>query len=95
MIPDGVEIVDTYGFHNKSNLNQITISSTVKELNQCFQFCTALTSITIPSNVEKISYGCFNNCKNLAQINVDNTQNSITGAPWGCPYGMRAVNWLK
>ena len=95
VIPDGVEIVDTYGFHNKSNLNQITISSTVIELNQCFQYCTALTSITIPSNVEKISSSCFNNCKNLAQINVDNTQNSIIGAPWGCPYGMRAVNWLK
>ena len=93
-IPEGVEKIGACAFHNKA-INNVTISSTVIELNQCFQYCSALTSITIPSNVEKISSACFYDCKNLAQINVDNTKNSITGAPWGCPYGMRAVSWLK
>ena len=59
-----------------------------------FNNCTNLTIITIPNSVERIDINCFESCNSLIQINIDNTKDSIQGAPWGSPYGMRVINWL-
>ena len=34
----------------------------------CFQGCSGLTSITIPSSVTSLGYGCFVDCKNLKTV---------------------------
>ena len=94
-IPNGVEKIGNRAFHNKNMIKNITIPGSVKEIGNSFNYCSGLTSITIPNSVEKINIGCFEFCTNLAQINIDNTENSISGAPWGSPYGMRVVNWLR
>ena len=94
-IPEGIEKIGSSAFHNKTMIKNITIPNTVKEIGASFNYCTSLTSITIPNSVEKINVTCFIFSDNLAQINIDNTKNSITGAPWGLPYGMRAINWLR
>ena len=94
MIPEGVEKIRDYTFHDK-DLKSITIPNSVKEIGLSFNYCDALTSITIPNSVEKIHTNCFNYCNYLTQINIDNTKNSISGAPWGSPYGMRVINWLR
>ena len=94
-IPNGVEKIGNFAFHNKNMIKNITIPGSVKEIGNSFNYCSGLTSITIPNSVESISSSCFNFCSNLAQINIDNTKDSIAGAPWKSPYGMRAVNWLR
>ena len=94
-IPEGIEKIGGMAFHNKYMIKNITIPNTVKEIVDSFNYCTALTSITIPNSVEKISSMCFSSCNNLTQINIDKEKGSITGAPWGSPYGMRVVNWLR
>ena len=94
-IPEGIEKIGAQAFYDKNMVKNITIPNTVKEISSSFYYCSGLTSITIPNSVEKINGNCFLYCNNLAQINVDNTKNSISGAPWGCPYGMRVVNWLR
>ena len=94
-IPEGIKKIGSRAFYNKTMIKNITIPNTVKEIGQSFSHCSGLTSITIPNSVEKINGICFIFSDNLAQINIDNTKNSITGAPWGLPYGMRAINWLR
>ena len=95
VIPDGIERISIYAFHVKTNLQNIVIPSTVKEIATSFNYCNGLTSITIPNSVENINTSCFAFCNNLTQINIDNKKDSISGAPWGSPYGMRVVNWLR
>ena len=95
VIPDGIERISIYAFHFKKNLQNIVIPNTVKEIAISFNYCNGLTSITIPNSVENINTSCFAFCNNLTQINIDNKKDSISGAPWGSPYGMRVVNWLR
>ena len=94
-IPNGVEIIGDYTFYGKNEIKEIIIPESVKDIGQSFNYCGGLTNITIPNSVEKIHTNCFNNCNYLIQINIDNTKNSISGAPWGSPYGMRVINWLR
>ena len=74
----------------------IILSNGIKQLGgRLFVGCKKIYSIKIPSSVEIISSTCFQEVDNLTQINIDNKKDSISGAPWGSPYGMRVVNWLK
>ena len=93
-IPEQIEIIGNYAFHSK-DLKNIIISKNVKKIGQSFNHCKNLKNILIPNNIETIGNNCFQYCDNLTQINVDNKKDSISGAPWGSPYGMRVVNWLK
>ena len=95
VIPEGVEKISNKAFYNKNMIKNITIPDSVKEIGNSFNYCYALTSITIPNSVETINSFCFNFCNNLTSINIDKEEGSIKGAPWSCPYGMRVVNWLK
>ena len=94
-IPEGVKEIGDYAFHNRVNLKNILIPDTVKKIGLAFNYCNGLTIINIPNSIKEINKLCFNYADNLVSINVDNTKDSITGAPWGSPYGMRVVNWLR
>lgn len=54
-----------------------------------FAYCTALSSITIPSGITEIGAGCFSGCSNLQVINSDATTaptvtaNTFRGIPTG------------
>ena len=95
VIPDGVEKIKDYSFHGQRLLKELYIPDTVKEIGHSFNYCSGLIKITIPNSVEKIGSSCFDGCNNLTQINIDNKKDSISGAPWRSPYGMRVVNWLR
>ena len=92
-VSEGVEKIDDRALHAQWSVSKIKLPSSIKELGNCFNYCTSLTSIDIPSNVESIGWGCFNECSNLSTINIDKKENSITGAPWKAPKGMKVVNW--
>ena len=53
-IPNGVEKIGNRAFHNKNMIKNITIPGSVKEIGNSFNYCSGLTSITIPNSVEKI-----------------------------------------
>lgn len=91
-IPYGVEELGDYVFHNKA-FREIKIPSTLKTIRSSFNYCKNLTKIVIPSSVEEISTSCFSFCENLNQIIIQKPKDSIPGAPWGCPMGMRSVIW--
>lgn len=51
--------------------------------------------MTIQSNIENIATNAFTRCNSLKEIIIDKKEGEISGAPWGCPYGLRAVFWNK
>ena len=52
---------------------------------QAFYYCTALTAITIPANVQKIGDHAFSQCKNITSVEIPGTVTRIgSNAFYGC-----------
>ena len=43
----------------------------------CFQSCSGLTSITIPSSVTSLGFGCFRGCSSLTSITIPSSVTSL------------------
>lgn len=93
-IPDTVETIYQYAFYMNTNIQEIEIPEGVKSIGyKAFYQCTNLIKITIPSTVTSIDTKAFELCSNLQKIQINKASGSITGSPWSCPYGARAVIW--
>ena len=88
-----VKEIGDRAFHNQTQMTKINFTNTIKNVGNSFNYCYSLTSIDIPNNIENIGVGCFGECSNLSTINIHKKENSISGAPWGAPKGMKVVNW--
>ena len=74
-------------------MTNIVLPNTIKNINvSAFNNCTALTTIHIPNSITNIEK-CFVGCNALGKIEIDKSKNSISGAPWGAPKGMKVVYW--
>ncbi len=95
-IPSSIETIESYAFYNKSNLKEIKIHEGVKVIKtSAFNYTNQLQKIQIPSTIEIIGANAFFECYNLKEIIIDKKEGEVQGAPWGCPYGLRAVFWNK
>ena len=57
------------------NAKILVISDEVKTLgNDIFEYCTGLTSITIPTSVTSIGWGAFYGCTDLTSVTFENTE---------------------
>ncbi len=94
IVEPNVEKISVSAFHGQGKMTNIVLPNNLKEIGSlAFNACYALTKIKIPSNTVSMAGDCFNDCKNLSAIEIDKKEGSISGAPWGCPYGLRAVKW--
>ncbi len=94
IVEPNVEKISPYAFASQEKMASIVLPNNLKEIgSNAFGFCKALTKIKIPSNTNSIGRGCFSSCPNLSTIEIDREEGSISGAPWDCPYGLRAVKW--
>ena len=64
------------------NLNEVIFESDSQLIdisNECFQYCSDLSNIELPSSVEKLGAGVFRYCSNLEQISfgLDSSLNYI------------------
>lgn len=94
-VDDNVTLIGDYAFHNQNQMTSVVLPIGLRGIGESFAFCSALKEINIPSTVESISTRAFNSTENLSRINVEKKQNSIPGAPWGAPKGMKVVNWKQ
>lgn len=102
-VPYGVEVLGGISIHYQRKITSIILPETLKEIGETFRGCSGLTSIRIPNSVNKINVYAFSGTDNLSEIIIDNyhfTDSSkktptISGEPWGCKYGARAITWLR
>ncbi len=95
-IPSSVEAIGSYAFYNRPNFREIVLTTNIKIIGeQAFDMAVNLQKITIQSNIQTIATTAFNRCNSLKKIIIDKKEGEISGAPWGCPYGLRAVFWKK
>ena len=81
-------------FQNCVSLKEINIPEGVTSIGtNTFYKCTSLKKITIPNSVTRIQ-ACFTGCTSLELIEIDNTENAITGSPWGNGINPKVV-WLR
>ena len=94
-IPTTIQTIGRMAFYYKRNLKSIIIPNSVKVIEGLvFDYCANLQKIEIQSSVESIGSNAFSRCNNLTEIIIHKGENDITGSPWGCPYGLRAVKWV-
>ena len=95
-IPSTVENIKAYSFYDMSNLKEIKLPTAIKNIeNSAFGVHRGLEKVEIPSSIQKIEANAFQDCSNLKEIIIDKPKDSIIGSPWGNPFGLRAVKWLR
>ncbi len=87
IIQDGVTTIGYNAFYYCKNLENITIPTTVTEINNyAFRDCDNLKEVIIPNGVEKIGYRAFYSCSLLMNITIPESVTSIdNGAFAYCP----------
>ncbi len=94
-IPDTVEYIYGGAFYYKTKLKELRLPSNIKYIGYYSFPNTKLSKLEIPASIEGIDANAFLECSSLKEIIIDKKEGSISGAPWGCPYGLRAVFWKK
>ena len=60
--------------------------------NECFSYCSGLTSVNIPSSVTSLSYACFKGCSGLTSVNIPSSVTSLGSSCFeGCS-GLTSVS---
>ena len=86
-VPDDVDILIADSFAGAS-LKNVIFPEGLREIRQsAFLGCDHLTSLTIPSSVECIDKGAFENCQNLEWIKMNCTAVPETNYNGGTDYG--------
>ena len=95
-IPKTIEVIGQYAFYSHTRLVEVKLNAPIKEIkNNAFDNCTSLKKIEIADTIQKIGDNAFGRTNNLTEIIIHKQRGEISGAPWGSPYGMRVINWLK
>ena len=70
-------------FERYENLKRATIHKDVMMLQNTFQNCTALETVTFRGTPTSVVSSTFSNCPALTTINVPWGYTAVSGAPWG------------
>lgn len=96
-IPDSVYFIDSHAFENCSNLKTVywnaTDCTTAGVLSRIWTGCTALTTLVIGENVEKINRGTFGICENLKSVTFSGIVLSIDEDAFYECYGLESINF--
>ena len=57
-------------------------------------YSTSIKKIEIQSNIKQIDIYAFSSANNLSEIIIHKEAGSISGSPWGCTIGNKAVSWV-
>ena len=93
-IPDTVKTIKQYALMNTKAENIVLPASVEKIEGYIFQDSTSIKRIEIKSNIKEISTSAFSGASNLSKIIIHKKAGSISGSPWGCTIGNKAVSWV-
>ena len=88
----GLTNLDYISGFGHNQLTSVTLPNNIKTIGDAF-YDNQLTSIEIPNSVTTIGDSSFYNNPNLTLIEIDKTENSISGSPWGASNA--TVTWLR
>lgn len=89
ILSNGIDEIEDRAFQNCTNLEYIELPESLNSLlglgtKYTFRGCKSLKEIKIPSKVQWVPIGCFEDCISLESVELSNVQ-SISGAAfWGC-----------
>ena len=66
----------------------------IKEINKKLPDFKHIKKIEIQSNIKQIDIYAFSSANNLSEIIIHKEAGSISGSPWGCTIGNKAVSWV-
>ena len=70
-------VIGNNAFKNLSTINNISLSNVLSIGNSCFEGCSDLTSISIPSTCSSIGSNAFKGCSNLATVAINGSNITI------------------
>lgn len=74
IIPEGVKIIQNYAFTGLTQLEEVVLPSTAKDIYvSVFENCTSLQKINL-NKINKIENFAFNGCTSLSNVNSDTLQ---------------------
>ena len=92
IIPDSVTSIGEYAFH-VNNLSSVKMSDNMITIGDYAFSNNKMVNIKLPNSVTTISDNSFYNNPNLKLIEIDKTENSIEGSPWGADNA--TITWLR
>ena len=93
-IPDSVKTIKQYALMYTKAENIVLPESVEKIEYGIFNSSTSLKKIEIQSKIKEISTNAFSYARNLSEIIIHKEAGSISGSPWGCTIGNKAVSWV-
>ena len=92
-IPDSVKIIKSHSLRT-SKAEEIELPNGVIKIENDIMRYSNVKKIEIQSNIEEISTGAFSSANNLTEVIIHKKNDgTLTGSPWGCVYGDRAIIW--
>ena len=82
-LPKNMKKLEEYAFSRCSNLASVTIPEGMEDIGYCaFNYC-GLTSLTLPSTINKMSQS-FHNCEQLETLTLTDGLSDISGSFYSC-----------
>ena len=92
-IPESVETIKEYALmYSKAEV--VELPETVKKLENNIIVSSSTRKLIIQSKISEIASGAFANVNNLSEVVIHKKNDgTLTGSPWGCGYGDKAIIW--
>ena len=94
-VPDSVKTIGKEAFYSQQSITNIELNNVETIESQVFTGCSKLLNIDVPSTVKSIDTNGFANAISTSKIVIHKKENSISGSPFGSPFGLRAIEWKE
>lgn len=92
-VPEGVATIGTEAF-NGSTLESIDLPSQMELIDEyAFYGCASLSRVGMPSVLNRIGEGCFNQCSNLESIDIPNGLHTIPNGTFFFCTSLSHISW--
>ena len=94
-VPDSVKTIGKEAFYSQQSITNIELNNVETIESGVFNGCSKLLNIDVPSTIKSIDPNCFAGAIATSKIVIHKKENSISGSPFGSPFGLRAIEWKE